>query len=609
MDKAPAVLVANQRVPRSRPVPRLRLLIELEPRHRVFFGNLADLLLSRRVPQIPITSRPAPFWSDVFVPSGAPWSSFLESMLWHSLLLILVVWAQSRVWEPVKLFPQRDTFHRSIAYYPPTPTFRAADSRAPRTRERPRAKRESAPQPARQPAMPVTPEQKPKLVTPPDIRQATARPPNLPSSHPVTPAMPFSATTGPQRNALAGPSAVVAPPPQVNQNVDQATARRLALPQASAVAPTPELGPSAARAAQAPNTGGLRVVPPPPAVQPAGASARTGRLSSVTGTNVVPPPPPVQSAGIPARDTRLGSLAGAGSAVVPPPPSVQNAGSSSRAGRISSLTGAGTNIVPPPPSVQGTGNSSRGGRVSSLSGAGTNVVPPPPSLQSAGNGAGDARLGSIAGAGSQVVPPPPSLQGSGVAAGGTRLGSLAGAGADAVSPPLPVQSAGNSGAGGPGKILEPMDPLPLDAASSAPAVNNGNEVTIEELPLGLLGVVFAAPGSSFYSNFEVFVAKRRVGKDQLQLIKLVYEFLPYQRRLSDYNLNNQRQRVIKLRVTPDPGCDESLGQVIQSHTDPSVPATESQKLPAALLSYDMNAILPCYRTTATDFQRAMSESR
>ena len=61
MDKAPGVLIAdqiaNQRVQRSGPVPRLRLLIELEPRHRVFFRNLADLLLSRRVPQIPALLR------------------------------------------------------------------------------------------------------------------------------------------------------------------------------------------------------------------------------------------------------------------------------------------------------------------------------------------------------------------------------------------------------------------------------------------------------------------------------------------------------------------------------------------------------------------------
>ena len=154
-----------------------------------------------------------------------------------------------------------------------------------------------------------------------------------------------------------------------------------------------------------------------------------------------------------------------------------------------------------------------------------------------------------------------------------------------------------------------MDPLPADPSSTA-AGSGENQGAVEELPLGLLGVVFAAPGTSFFSNFEVFVAKRRVGKDkdQLQLIKLVYEFLPYQRRLSEYDLNNLPPRVIKLRVTPDPSCDESLGQMILSD-DPARSAAEYAKLPAALRSSDLTAVLPCYRTTAGDFQKAMSQAR
>jgi len=567
MDKAPGVLIANERVQRSAPAPRLRLLTELEPRHRVFVHNLADLLLSRPAPHIPITSRPAPFWDDVFVPSGAPWSAFMESMLWHLLLLILFVWGQSRVWTPVKLFPQRDASHRSIIYYPLKQSFPAAESRAPNVRARSGAKHALA----HQPAMPVTPQQKTSIVTPPDIKQATARLPNLLGSHPVTPMVPFSATAGPRRNALAGPSEVVAPPPQV----DQAAARRLALPQASAVAPAPELGgPSAGRAMKAPNTGGLRVVPPPPSVQNAGNSARAGRLSSLSGAgpNVVPPPPSVQGAG---NAARLGSMAG--SQVVPPPPSVQGSGDPAGGTRLSSIAGAGSEVVPPPPLVEGAGHSGASGRLGSLSGDGSQIVPPPPSVESAGHSGASARLGSLSGDGSPIVPPPSLV--------------------------------GNAGYSGTGKLLEPMDPLPTDAAATTPAVNSENDPIVEELPLGLLGLVFAAPGSSYFSNFEVFVAKRRVGKDQLQLIKLVYEFLPYQRRLSEYDLNNLPPRVIKLKVTPDPSCDEPLGQVIQPHTDPTRPATESPKLPAALRSADLSAVLPCYRTTADDFQKAMSRSR
>ena len=581
MDKAPGVLIANQKVQRLEPAPRLRLLIELEPGHRVFFRNLADLLLSRRLPPIPITSRPAPFWGDVFVPSGARWSSFMESMLCHLLLMILFVWGQSRVWVQVKPFPQREAFNRSITYYPPTQTFPAAGGRASIVRERSRVTRTSPQQSAHQSAMPVTPQQKPSLVTPPDIKQATAKLPNFLGSHVVTPMVPFSGTVGPQRNALAGPSGVVAPPPEVDQDVDQAPVRRMALPQASAVAPAPELGgPSARRAIKAPDTSGLRVVPPPPSVQNVGNSDRAGRLSSLSGAgpNVVPPPPPVQGAGN-AGGARLGSMAGAGPQVVPPPPSVQNAGNFARTRRMDSASPTGLQVVPPPPSVQGSGGSAGGTRLGSLSGAGSEVVPPPPSVEDAGNSGGGGRLGSLSGGGSgggsQIVPPPPSIEG-----------------------------AGNSGASGPAKT---MNPEPAVASSPTPAVNKENKATVEELPLGLIGLVFAAPGTSYFSNFEVFVAKRRVGKDQLQLIKLVYEFLPYQRRLSEYNLSDLPPRVIKLRVTPDPSCDESLGHMIQSYTDPSS-AREHPELPAALRSSDLNAVLACYRTTADDFQKAMSRT-
>jgi hypothetical protein len=643
MDKAPGVLIAGQRVQRAGPAPRLRLLVELEPRHRVFFRNLADLLLSRRVPPIPITSRPALFWGDVFVPSGARWSAFTESMLCHLLLVILFVWGQSRVWVQVKPFPLREASSRSVTYYPPAQTFPAAEGRVSSVRERSGAARtspqQSAHQAANQPAMPVTPEQKPSIVTPPDIKEATAKPPDFVGSHVITPMVPFSATVGPQRNVLAGPSGVVGPPPEVAKDVDQATVRRMALPQASAGAPAPELGgPSAGRAIKAPNTSGLRVVPPPPSVQSAGTSDRAGRLSSLSGAgpNVVPPPPPVQRAGK-AGDARLGSMPGTdpqvvapppavqgtgnfartgrmvglspkGLQVVPPPPSVQGSGGSVGGTRLGSLSGAGSEVVPPPPSVEDAGKSGAGGRLGSLSrggsGGGSQIVPPPPSVQDASNSGAGGRLRSLSGDGSQIVPPPPSVEGASNSGTGGRLGSMSGSGSQIVPPPPSIEGASNSGASGPAKT---MDPEPVVASSPTPAVNNENKPTVEELPLGLIGLVFAAPGTSYFSNFEVFVAKRRVGKDQLQLIKLVYEFLPYQRRLSEYNLSDLPPRVIKLRVTPDPSCDESLGQMIQSHTDPSSSA-RGPELPAALRSSDLNAVLACYRTTADDFQKAMSRT-
>ena len=663
MDKAPGVLIERPRVQRpAPPAPRLKLLVEWESRRRVFFRNLSDLVLARHVPPIRITSRPARFWSDVFVPTGAPWYSFAESMLWHVLVLILLIWSQSRVWTPaVKQFDSRAAIHGPITYYPPT--FSAAESRAP-TEHASHAKHAShESKAARQAAMRVKLEAKAGIVTPPDIKEAAARPPNLPGPHAATPMVPFSATAGLQRNGISGSSGVVAPPPQV----DTPASRRLTVPQASAVAPAPELGGAGGRrTADAPNTGGARVVPPPPSVPDASNSAKAGRSNSLAGagSNIVPPAPSVQSAGNAAGKARAGSLSGEASQVVSPPPSVQN-GNAAIAGRLKSLPGEGPNVVGPPPSVQGVRNGAGTGRPGATTGAGTHVVPPPPSVQGSGSpvasglsaagsqavppppsvqgsgGLGGSRSGLASGAGSEVVPPPATVEGAGNAGAGRRVG-LPGEGSQIVPPPPPVESAsnagpggrpgslggngsqivptppaadggggGNSGAFGSGKVLEPAPIISssVPATSQTPPANNEENATIEELPVGLLGLVFAAPGSSYFSNYEVFVAKRKVGKDQLELIKLVYEFLPYQRRLSEYDLNNIPPRVIKLRVVPDPNCNESLGQIIEPVPDPNRPVMEYPKLPAALRAVDLSAVLPCYRTTATDFQRAMSRGK
>ena len=583
MNRDSGVVIANQRVPRSRPLPRLRLLIELEPRHRVFFGNLADLVRLRQAPQIRVTSRPARFWDDVFVPSGARWSSILESTLCHLLFIVLFLWSRSRVWVQVEPFSQQDASHRSVTY-PVGYSFPAVESRAPSVRARSRVKEASSQQAAaHQPAMPVTPEHRPSIVTPPDIKEATAKLPNLVGSQAVAPMVPFSAAAGLRGSALAGSPGVVGPPPQL----DQAAARPQALPQASAVGPAPELGGSSApRAMKAPNAGGIPVVPPPPSVQNAGNSSRAGRLSSGVGSlsgaepNVVAPPPSAQGAGYAAGVARLGSMAGAGSQIVPPPPSVESARSPVGNDRISDNwpSPIGPQVVAPPPSVQGIGGPGGGTRLGSVSGGGSQVVPSPPSAASVDNSGTAGRLGSLSEDGSQIAPPSPRS----------------------------VVGTGNPDASGAGKVLEPMDPLPVGDASPTPAGNKENKSTVEELPLGSLGLVFAAPGTSYFSNFEVFVAKGGVSNDQMQLIKLVYEFLPYQRRLSEYDLSKTPTKVIKLRVTPDPSCKESLGRILQPYSDPVRATTEYPKLPAALRDFDLNLVLPCYRTTADDFQKAMS---
>jgi len=543
--------------------PRLKLLLELEPAHHVFFRNLADILLFRSPPPIATTSRPAPFWSDVFVYSGVPWWWLLGSMLWH-VLAVVAVWSLSQGWALQEHLQQRRTFHQTyVSYYTPPQSFPALGSSRSRVGARPKEQRESAS--AHQPLIWVAQERTQSIITPPDIKLTEPGRPNIVASNPVPPAMPLSATGRSQLIVPAGPTLVVAPPPDVNP----ATARRLGVPPASVVAPPPDVeAVSGRRAITAPNAS---VVAPPPTVQ--GSIPKVGNIN-IGHSEVVEPSPRLpmheQRAISGIAQATLGSPA---TSVVPPPPSVKRSGTLVD-GRVSSLSSAGLHVVPPSPSVEDAGNSTGGARVSSLSSAGLHVVPSAPSVQDVGNSTGGGRVGSLSSAGLHVVAPAPS-----------------------------VEDADNSAGGG---HLTAMDIPPAVAPPPPPVIDNPRGPATQELPVRVIGLALALPSSSYFSNYEVFIAERQLSKDESQLIKLVYVSLPYQRRLSEYGLNNSR--VYKLRVTRDPTCDETLLQMTWPETDPRPGSQYSTDSPA-LSPSDRNGMLPCYRTTADDYRRALSHSR
>ncbi|HYL12517.1 MAG TPA: hypothetical protein VEV41_05760 [Terriglobales bacterium] len=656
--------------------PRLKLLLELEPAHRVFFRNLLDTLLFRPAPRIATTSRPATFWKDVFISSPAPWGSFFESLLWH-VLVFVAVWSLNQG-PKLQTFPQRSSFRTSyVTYYKPSEYFPAVGSSPPRVRSKHGARSQAASQPVS-----VSHEAAHSVVAPPDIKAAGSGQPNLMASSSPAPAMPLSATARSQFALPAAPTSIVAPPPDVYQ----AAGRQLGPPQASAVAPPPGVGAlPGRRAMSAPGTGvilppptlqgsirkfgdtnvgrsevvspppGLpmhegrggpgmadstvggaaaSVVPPPPSFTHSATLAdRRGGSLTGTRTGIVPPPPSMGNAAGITGGRGISSLSGTGSGIVPPPPSVQGTGNSAGARRVGSLSGTGSGIVPPAPSVQGMGGAVSARRVGSLSGAGSGIVPPPPSAQAAGGFGQPGRLGSMT-AGSQVVPPPPSVPGVGGTGGSGRAGALVSGGGSIVPPPPSVQGVGNSmgtghmaslaAAGSPaamgpapalsasnsaaGAALPPMDPMdipPTNAPQPPPTVEKAPRPT-EDLPLRLIGMALALPGQSYFSNYEVYLAERRLRKGEFQLIKLVYEFLPYQKRLSEY-VQNSNGKVYKLRVTRDEGCDESLLQMTWPDQNPG--SSPSAATPPEPTTSDRNALLPCYRTTADDYRRALSHPR
>ena len=739
-------------------LPLPRLLLELEPRYRVFFGNLLDTLLFRPAPRVEVSSKPATFWPDVFVHFEMPWWGFLESMLWH-MLFVAVLWSISQgVALRSQALPRNSARRSYISYYRPSPTFPVAGARAPRER-RPATNGSAASSPLR-----VAREGKPGLVTPPDLKLGSQGQPDLAGSGSTLPSMPFSATKRSRISVPAGPNSAIGPPPEVAA----ASGRRGGLPQVSVVAPPPDVAAiSSRRGLGAPGTA---VVEPPPSVKGAlrkfgdvniGHSevvapaprlpmheqrAGVGVEQSGFGASsaVVPPPPSVERSGT-LRGGRAGSMAASGTQVVPPPPSLQEAASSGK-GRVGTLSAGGVQVVPPPPSAEGVGNAAGRGRGSALTGNNFGVVPPSPSGRDIGQSTGSGRGSSLYGNGDQVVPPPPSMEGIGSSAGGGRGTGLTSGGLGVV-PPAPsgrglgstgngrgrslggtglqasgavaaggdgkgsgggsgpggspngkgrgdggggseIASASGKGSGGTGGIGGGLgnstgtsasagaggtgtagngvggaagaggggnggangggsasgtasvagtgsgagtggsgstagSPAGSPNGSNPDGANLGgggrhiaadiprarppildNPPGPQDLPVRVIGLAMALPTSSYFSNYEVFIAERRISKDETQLIKLVYVSLPYQRRLSEYGLNN---RVFKLRVTRDPSCDESLMQMTWPDADQSKTGAD-RETDSPELSSGRNDKLPCYRTTAEDYRKAMSRA-
>ena len=349
MEKGLALLSTESRVV-TKADPRLRLLLELQPRHEVFFNNLADAILRRKPAPFKGTSPPGPFWHDVFVPTEMPWKSFQESLLWHMVVMI-AAWALTQGWasRPKPHVNQSSYRASGAVYYSPSKAYPSARSSTPRqtTHATTHAKGRGASASAHAKALPVAPENRgtPKLVLPPDLKLAEGpRSPNL-AADPTMPAVPLSATARTNSPVSGLNAAVAPPPPDVN-------AQRKGLPgslQAGVLAP-----PVDARGIAGDHTlrgpGASNVIAPPPGLQGQGLRASSGGPRGLAaGGAVVPPPPSVEHSG------KAGALSGPGVAVVPPPPSLQGAGIGGGNGRGTSANGVGAAVVPPPPSVQGSG--------------------------------------------------------------------------------------------------------------------------------------------------------------------------------------------------------------------------------------------------------------
>jgi hypothetical protein len=131
----------------------------------------------------------------------------------------------------------------------------------------------------------------------------------------------------------------------------------------------------------------------------------------------------------------------------------------------------------------------------------------------------------------------------------------------------------------------------------------------ESMHLRLVALAWNHPRSSFFSSEEVFIAEKQLTKDESRLVKLVFDFLPYQPRLSDYGLDYSVTH--EMRATRDPQCDETLAKLMTGEIGDWRQQTSSLKYsadaPALNLARHRNP-LPCYVTDADDYTKAVPDS-
>lgn len=582
--------------PTTRPAqPRLKLLVELEPAYRVFLRNLADVLRPASPGEPTIWS--AAFWREAFSDTGIPWQRFAETLV-GQLVVVAMALLVSQVWITPDQPLRRSMFEKThLTYYKPEGSFPALRSSPSRARSAYRKPAESARGPIH-----VAPERAQAAVKAPEIKLKGPAWPDLGASN-VPPEMPLAATGRALRLPLpTSATTIVAPPPEISQG----TSRRLGLPQASGVAPAPELGAVSSRRAVA--EPGATVVAPAPVVQ---AVAR--RLGDINiGPSAVVAPAPRLPVGVQSMISEgPGATLGSPVALAVPPPAAPGSGTLATGRRAGLLSGVGSPIVPPPPSVQGIGDAAEGGRP----GLSSSRALSDRSLSSRTSSSGSFPRGSVSGgsassAGMQVVPPPPSLQDAGAGAG-QRAGALSGLGSGSglqgVPPAPSVGAGGNSDHGG---RQVAMNSSPALSPAAPPVTEkprqqaeDAREPATQEMPLRLIGLAMALPNSSYFSNYEVYIAERRLRKDLTELVKLVYVYLPYQRRLSEYGVDNSK--VYKLLVSRDRTCDESLMQMTWPEADPHPDVHNAADAPG-LSAEDKKSMLPCYRTTADAYRKAIS---
>jgi TonB family protein len=425
----------SQSSPADNRLPAVRLLIRLEPRPKLFLGNLFALLSP--APKPPVGLRPGVFWPDVFVARPLPWPSFFQSTVCHALLLT-ALWGWSQLLQHQPRLHNSAFDNSQLTYYTPSEYLPPLDTGAGQAPKR--MPQHGDPEYAKQEIISVPPQADNRtqtIITPPDIKLDRDVPlPNIVAWSRI-PEMALSATGSQSALKLPLPyMAVIAPPPQVDGGL-----RKGFTGAESVAAPTPELTAATSRQLAASQAA---VIAPAPSLD---STLRPLGDLSIGKSDVVMPAPDLPMAAqraLPAMGSSAGGDAGsAAAAVVPPPPSVGGSGRGPVSGQLIAL---GIHPVPPAGPVQPPQGNRRGEFAATPQGkagaSGRPEVSGSTTWHAAGTSGGGGNGNGHDGSGGHGTLPPGIRVGSGAAATGTVSGdppggsAVSGSTESAVSPRL-----------------------------------------------------------------------------------------------------------------------------------------------------------------------------
>ncbi|HZQ70594.1 MAG TPA: energy transducer TonB [Terriglobales bacterium] len=379
----------------------LRLLVELEPWHKVFSRNLRDLF--RRAPKWHGSCPPGRFWPDVFVSSRLPLWGLSESAFYH-VIVVGLLWAISHFavlkaqrLQPVRFQAADVVTYAASEYLPALNTMPAS-----------RTSRRGDPKYAKQEIISVPREADnthQTIVTPPDIKLKQDVPmPNIVAWSHTPVAVPLAATAKTAADMKIPEIAlnVVAPPPDARLADSLRTAERLA---PAVIEPPPSVESASLRKIGDLNVGHSEVVAPAPQL-PMGeqGTLRTrAAISEMAGPSVVAPPPAVErGSGMRGGGELIALNAEVTAPALPAQPPAGNRRGTFAAGSEGKATGSGAPDLNRSGGVEtGTGQNSPAENRSLPSGL--YVGKAPFSSAGVGNGHGPGTAGTFANTASNII--------------------------------------------------------------------------------------------------------------------------------------------------------------------------------------------------------------